>query len=259
MSYQSRFVGRLRSGPAPGSIARRLASQAAARQARRDVALAASRVIAQAAVPRFAGATSYPSRYRTGGYAFQGMGGQEQNFKDTTINGGADTSGSIFLLNGLQTGGSTSQRIGRKIFIKQIVGNFRVRSRTTTLINDFRVALVLDRQANAADTNLITNVYDAVNPVSLRNIGNGSRFVVLQTWEDCNIGDVATVAQQTEKTLITYKYYKRCNIPVTYNSANAGTIGDIQTNALYLICMGSQAAGEGASLVEGTFRIRYTE
>lgn len=184
---------------------------------------------------------------------------RELNFVDTQLtNVGFDTTGSVTLLNGMVQGTTASTRIGRKITMTQIICNLRAVSNTNTLFNDFRMALVLDTQANGAAP-AITDIYDVINSTSMRNISNGTRFRILKTWEDCNVGNQTTAGQQTDNTCMAFKYFQRCNITVTYNANNAGTVGDIQTNALYIITMGNQVSGTSNSLLYGTVRIRYTD
>jgi len=255
MPFQSRFAGRLRPQPV-SSLERRVASQAAARAARRDVAMAASRAIASAAIPRSVGFVQ--ARRRTGGFATRAMGGQELNNKDTSFTLNADTTGSIILVNGVAQGNTQTTRVGRKMVIRSITINFRVSSGTTTITSDFRVALVLDTQANGQALS-ITDVYDSVSPTSLRNLGNSERFRVLMVWEGTNSGNTGTAGQQTETSALAYKLFRMQNIAVQFNNGTDDTIGSIATNSIYLIAMGNRAAGTGASVVVGDCRIRFTD
>jgi len=56
-----------------------------------------------------------------------------------------------------------------------------------------------------------------------------------------------------------FKFYRRLAHPVTFNSGDAGTVADITTGSLYLIYIGSIAAGATAGSIVGHCRIRYSD
>jgi len=93
-------------------------------------------------------------------------------------------------------------------------------------------------------------------PYALRNISNKARFWVL--YDSGLISIVGSSTTPTESSGKVLEMYKRINIPVQYNAGTAGTVGDIQTNALYWVSIGS-GAGTGASVTVGNCRIRYDD
>jgi len=241
------------------SLARRIASQAAARQRTRDAAMIAGRVVA--APPRSI-VLRRPSRYRTGGYSFASQGGKELNFLDTPLAATViDTTGAITLLNGMVQGTSASQRIGRKISIKSIQLRLQHGMGSTGLSTMCRVAIVLDLQSNGAAPawlDVFDNSTSLSAPHTMRNISNAGRFKVLWSHFFTLTGSNAS-GLSTDDTFINDEWYKRCDIPVNYNAGVAGTVGDIQTGGLFYMTLGSTAAGTAAASTTGTIRIRYAD
>lgn len=200
-----------------------------------------------------------PSVLRTGGFSFKSTGGKELNFVDTSIaNSNVSTTAQITLLNGMAQGTTASTRIGRRIQMKSIEMKGYLVPDTTTLVAIARFAIVLDKQANAAAP-AFTDIYDSASPVSLRNISNKARFWVL--WDSGLITTAGntTAGQITDSGVKGLEFYKRINIPVQYNAGTAGTVGDIQTNALYFVAIGSQASGTGDQILTGNVRVRYDD
>lgn len=201
-----------------------------------------------------------PSVLRTGGFSFKATGGKELNFVDTPIAGTqVNLTPFLTLLNGMAQGTTASTRIGRRIQMKSIEMKLRVVADSTTLFTSVRFALVLDKQANAAAP-AFTDIYDTADPCSLRNISNKARFWVL--WDSGVmpiIGNIATAGQQTDSSMKIIEAYKRINIPVQYNAGTAGTVGDIQTNALYFVGVGATASGTADAQITGSIRVRYDD
>jgi len=198
-----------------------------------------------------------PSTARSGGYSFRSQGGKELNFVDTNVNSTFSTTGQVVLLNGMAQGTSASTRIGRKILMKSLEWKFRLLVEAGATTNLIRYAIVVDHQSNGAAP-AITDIYDSVNPTALRNISNKARFTVLyDSGLITMIGNTTTVAVGLEQ--LGSEGYKRINIPVQYNVGTAGTVGDIQTNGLFLITMGSTGAGSADANATGTLRVRYLD
>jgi len=208
-----------------------------------------------------------PSVLRTGGYSFKQQGGMELNFVDTAVVQSAGvgiTNAYLVLLNGTVPGSNNNQRIGRRIDMKSIEFRMLVSNMELALMNGVRFAIVLDKQANGAAC-LITDIWQSGDPTSLRNISNKARFTVL--WDstlmtmignDAQSGGVS--AQMTTTSKIPFQFYKKIGINTQYNSGSAGTIGDIQTNALYFVAMcDCTEANKGTEsiVIDGDFRIRF--
>lgn len=200
-----------------------------------------------------------PSVLRTGGFSFKSTGGKELNFVDSSITStDVSTTASLVLLNGMAQGTTASTRIGRRIQMKSIELKAWLTPGATTTVAVARFALVLDKQANAAAP-AFTDIYDSASPVALRNISNKARFWVL--WDSGLISTCGnlTAGQITDSGMKTLEMYKRINIPVQYNAGTAGTVGDIQTNALYFVSIGSTAVGTADQTLIGNVRVRYDD
>ena len=243
-NMSSRMSVKMQGKSAGSSLSRSLLASRAARQARKSVKRSAAA----------------PSVLRSGGFSFTSTGGKELNFVDTAFNQpNVSTTASITLLNGLAQGTTASTRIGRRIQMKSVEARMFVFSDTLTLGCVTRFALVLDKQANAAAP-AFTDIYDSASSIALRNISNKARFWVL--WDSGLlpiIGNVTTAGQGTDSSYKVMEFYKRINIPVQYNAGTAGTVGDIQTNALYFVAIGDTASGTADARLFGNIRVRYDD
>lgn len=208
-----------------------------------------------------------PSVLRTGGYAFKQQGGMELNFVDTDLgllSGVGATNGVLFLLNGTIPGSGNSNRIGRRIDMKSMEWQFSLVNMTGSNVVNFKYDIVLDKQANGAAC-AITDIFTSGEPTALRNISNKARFVVLHSGTmDWLIGnDTVTggaLTSLTAKSATVEKGYKKIGVNVQYNTGTAGTIADIQTNALYLVFRCDTPEALKATLsyeIDGSFRVRY--
>lgn len=243
-TMSSRMSVKMQGKSAGSSLGRSLQASRLARQARKSMKRAAAA----------------PSVLRSGGFSFTSTGGKELNFVDTAISvPNVSTTASISLLNGLAQGTTASTRIGRRIQMKSVEARMYAYPDTTTLACVTRFAIVLDKQANAAAP-AFTDIYDSGTSVALRNISNKARFWVL--WDSGLIpiiGNTTTAAQGTEASYKAVEFYKRINIPVQYNAGTAGTVGDIQTNALYFVAIGDTVSGTADARVFGNIRVRYDD
>lgn len=189
----------------------------------------------------------------------------------TTIQ--VNTTGDVRLLCVPVLGTDFTQRIGRRIRIRSVYirGFICPESAQTaittggneTLAQQGRMILVLDRQPNATVMTIAQLLKQAFS-FSQLNLDNRDRFKVIadKTFQFQN----STKAAQASPTLIgTYgsnyriKLFKKLNIPVQFNSTNGGTIADISSNALYMVWIGSQAAGTTDLNASLTTRVRFDD
>lgn len=200
-----------------------------------------------------------PSMARTGGYSFRASGGTELNFKDTTIPVSFDSSGTLTLLNGMAQGTTASTRIGRRITVKSIEWRFNCSTSTLTNWTSNRFMIVVDTQANAA-TPAFTDIYDSAIPSTLRNVSNMPRFKVLYDSDEFIMVGNLSASPGNDLIARAFKGYMKVNIPVQYNVGTAGTVGDIQTNAIYFVTIGNSAsATTNTDVFNSQIRIRYTD
>jgi len=172
---------------------------------------------------------------------------------DTDVNLTMDTTGAIRLLNGVVPGVGFSQRIGRSISMRGLDLRLTASVVAGTGVDQIqRVLVVLDHQPNGAAP-VITDILDAVSTESRPNLINAWRFTILQ---DTRF-DLNASAEPGSKRAITEKIC--LGRSTHYNNGVAGTVADIVTNSLFLVFVGSEAAGATAGTVTGTSRVRFVD
>lgn len=175
---------------------------------------------------------------------------------DTTINSQVSTTSVITLLNGLAPGTTASTRIGRKVSVRRIDYVLSLASSTTGIQDHICIAVVEDRQPNGGTF----NTTDYLTGSSSRVLPNANEFARFRTIVRYDVtlagssvasGPPSTVPSAIEQLPVT--------IPVHYNAGTAGTISDIQTNALYLFVIGDGASNATNPFVYGQVRLWYTD
>lgn len=198
--------------------------------------------------------------FKRGGFATVGYVNKVMNkslelkYKDTTLGHTLDNGAFLYTLNSLSQGTTGSTRVGQKILMRTLQMSARVVN-TAAADQTVRVAIVLDRQNNGAaptGATLYSQIYAAATDQALRNIGNMSRFKVLYDMKM----NVRSVNDDSNMRLL--RFYKKLYIPATYNTGNAGDSTDIQTNAVYIVLYGTEAAATAAGMV-GYCRLSYTD
>lgn len=135
-------------------------------------------------------------------------------------------------------GTGESERIGRKILVKQIQIRLNFALGTTddpTRPNQtFRFVMYIDKQANGQQTDPDTQLFTGDQPFAYRNLANSYRFKVMfdkiftmnsmaATGNDVGTtGDFGTVRKYLTIS-------KRCNIPILYSGVTGG-MSEIKTN-----------------------------
>lgn len=164
-----------------------------------------------------------------------------------------DTTGTLTLLNGLTRGDDEGDRDGRRTCIKSL--NMKGISSVTasTGTDQFhRIMLVRMLRPNGTAPS-ITDILQANTVYSLRNRQKIGDFQVLY---DRTLQLNASSESGSQKFI---KYYKRMTMEVQYNAGNAGTIADIEKNALYLLTIGSNASGTSAGTFQANIQIDWLE
>jgi len=157
-------------------------------------------------------------------------------------------------LNCVQQGATAFNRIGTKIMIKSISLNACL-SINGTQPNHVvsRVMLVYDRQPNGAfplfSALLSDNISTAPSFNSQVNMANRSRFVILRD----QYFELSEGGQET----LPIKFFVKTKLETQFG-ANAGTIGDITTGAIYLVAYAQYSGATNyITLHEIQSRIRY--
>jgi len=172
---------------------------------------------------------------------------------------GANTTGTVTLLNGVATGTDFTDRIGRKIIMKSLYIRGVCKPEDDNIANTLaRVLIVYDMQSNGAAP-VVTDVLKSATSASQLNMNNRDRFKVLMDKQYAvgKVLDTATQAFAGSPTIHQLKKYKRLNLEVLFNGTT-NVIGSIATGSVYMITIGNQAAGLGAEFLVST-RIRFID
>lgn len=175
---------------------------------------------------------------------------------DSTIGIGMDTVGNSVLLNGLFIGPSAYNRIGMRTIVKSIQLSLDAKVNSSGVDQNVRVIVYSKVQNQGATETAATaynKIYSTGTPLAVRNLSYIKDYRVLYD----NKFDLGAISKTSSQRTI--KKYIKCNIPVVYNIGGAGTAADIDQNALYLLCIGDEAAGTSASALVGYVRVRYTD
>lgn len=248
-------------GPGPGY---------ARKQARMDAQSQGYAAVQNVVAARPQYATKAYSSYRPGaGFTRNrnAMGTRaEKKVIDTYYNATVQADGSNFLLlNGTKPGSQNYDRIGRKISMKslQVHGKLNVLSNETTTGFCIRMLIVYDKQPNGASPTYgdIIKSQDITGATSSTysdfvNLDNRDRFEIIRD-HFIQLGQFTTTPDYATGPLTVpiNEYLKLANREVCYNAGNAGTIGDIQSGALYMFLVADNA-GANSDL---SFRVRFTD
>lgn len=191
-------------------------------------------------------------------------GGLEKKFIDVATNDTTVASAGAILNSGTQVvisqGTSQSQRIGRKVCLKNINWRYNINLPSAALMTSTsdmcRVILYWDKQANGA-TAAGADILTSVNVYGYNNLSNMNRFIILYD-KVHSINATAAVyngaAIETGSRDQWYSVYKKVDIPIEYSGTD-GTIDEIQSNNIGVLLV-SEA---GLCGFESVMRIRYTD
>lgn len=166
-----------------------------------------------------------------------------------------NTTGSFNLLNGCVQGSDYSNRIGRKIVMRSLyIRGFAFPEPSATAANSpsqqARMIIFLDSQPNGAAP-AVTDLLNSATPASQLNLNNRDRFRVLRD-QTFVFGPQVYAVSATAAPTVTgtpsvadVNCYVKMGHETIFNAGNAGTIGDINSGALYMFWIGSVTAGTG--------------
>lgn len=174
----------------------------------------------------------------------------EMKVVDVSANLAATNAGAILLLNGVQPGTALNQRVGRQIQMRSLKYHLTAAVTAATGVDQIhRVLIVLDAQPNGVALTY-TDVLDG-GQTSQVNISNQKRFKILSDERIyLNASGEPDSARLLDGSIGMHTI-------VQYNAGVAGTVADISTNSLYMIVLGSEAAGVTAGTVAGTLRCKF--
>jgi hypothetical protein len=166
--------------------------------------------------------------------------------------------GGINPCNWVIQGADVNNRVGSKVTMKSLSVNLTF-SCVTSLGNSIRIMVVLDKQPNGlplARAELFQVAGLATDFISPTNISWRGRFRVLRD----EVHDFAESGSAPMVSQYTYKTYVKKIITTDYKSSTGfGQVGDLSTNAIYLLCF-VETPGSVTELVvcqSGHVRLRY--
>lgn len=192
--------------------------------------------------------------------------GEKKVIDVAVANYSVDTTGSITLLNGCTQGSDYDERVGRKIVNRSVYIRGYVTPTLTANVTSppqlCRMILFIDNQPNGAAP-AVTDVLNTANSTSQLNLNNRDRFKILRD-ETFPLGFVLGNAggdiTAGDMTVADCNVYKKLAVETIFNAGNAGTIGDINSGAIYMMWIGSQVAGPGNGAVATvSARIRFMD
>lgn len=182
----------------------------------------------------------------------------------------ANTTGSFTLLHIPQLGSDFNNRIGRKTHIRSIYIRGRILIEpanavpaTTAGNQQARLIVFIDLQPNGAAP-AVTDLLNEAVPSSHLNPNNRDRFKVIKdktfVFEPFTFSTTATQSVAAwNRTIHDIKIYKKCNIETIFNATNGGTIGDINSGAVYMFWIGSTVAGALDANAILSARVRFDD
>ncbi len=204
-----------------------------------------------------------PGITRQAGYYGRFTSGGEKKFHDVVVDDSPiPTSITIFNLTVIPEGNGESERIGRKITIKQISCNYSMQLIAGTSATDtsdtVNCMIIQDRQTNGAQF-VGLDLKETDNIISFNNLANSKRFKTLWS-KDYNLQAGGAAASGAAFVFSEDRQFVRwnlkVNIPIEYdNSATTGVITTVRSNNVYFVTRSSSAV----TAAIGRVRVRYTD
>ena len=186
----------------------------------------------------------------------------------------ANTTGAFTLLHVPTLGTDYTNRIGRKTLAKSIYIRGRVTTEvaaaaggTTKSVEGQLVRLIVfvDLQPNANNPAIaVTDILNTADPASQLNLNNRDRFRILKDKQWCFDPYIVSTATNfyasASRQVYPVKIFKKCMVESVFNGTNGGSIADLNSGAIYMLTIGSAAAGTNtdANLIVST-RVRYVD
>ncbi len=188
---------------------------------------------------------------------------QELKFHDLDLDDQVVAMGSqveVTSLNVIAQGTTESQRIGRRVVIKQIHYRYNISLPATATAADtsdvIRIMIVIDKQCNGAAADDL-DILESADYQSFNNLSNKKRFTVLfdRTYAvKCHAGAGNGTNDGFVNDMQAYEWHKDCNIVIEYdNSATTGVITSQRSNNL--LWLTASRVGKGGT--NGKVRLRF--
>jgi hypothetical protein len=167
-----------------------------------------------------------------------------------------NTTGSITLITTIPQGTSVVSRVGKRILIKSIQLRGRVEADTAATIAPWAFMLVYDKRPTGA-LPAITDILVSISSQSLNNDDNSGRFQILHRQDGVTIGNNTTPTVGTEA--VTVNTFVKVNKASVYKAGTTGAIAEIEQGAIYLVTVGTIAAGTADANLVAAFRTRFRD
>ncbi len=187
---------------------------------------------------------------------------QELKFFDLDVDDAVVTNTAAITdsINKIAQGTTEVTRIGRKCTIKSINWRFRVQlpngTSSASTSDTLRVIMYLDKQCNGA-TATSAGILESDDFQSFNNLANKSRFRTLmdRTYTiSTRAGGGNGTAEDYGKEGVDDSFYKKCNIPIEFDST-AGAITEIRSNNVGILLITESGLMGFASKI----RIRFSD
>lgn len=203
----------------------------------------------------------YGARYgaRTPLQRAPGMSG-ETGFVDVALASYAlDTTGSVTLLNPIAQGASVNQRVGKKVVLRGLQCRGNLQNNNNATFNDVAFLIVYDKRPTGA-LPTVTDILVSASANAMNNDANAGRFKIVKREDGVLTGNFTAAQNVTTGSSIPSDWYLSLKeMPTVYKAAATGAIGDIEEGALYLVTVGSNAAGVTAATASMAFRLRFKD
>lgn len=170
------------------------------------------------------------------------------------------------VLNAQVNGAELYQRVGRKTYMKSIHIRGGIQPNAVGMDSMCRMLLIYDAQPNKVaplitDLLLDSNAAAGTTWASEINLINRQRFKILKDTQ-YYLGSVTNIAGNAElipdpirNSLNVEMFVKLHGLETIYNATNGGTVADISSGAIFLVCVGD--ANAGSFQFNYTSRLRY--
>lgn len=156
------------------------------------------------------------------------------------------------LINGLATGSSASQRIGRQVNLKALLMKGWVSLASTSVGGSpIRILAVYDKQANGVAP-VITDILLADSFTSPNNLSNRDRFVTIFD----NYTEIISTGNNFSAAV---NLFKQFDLEEMFNAGTAGDITDITSGSIYVFAAQNSNITTAAPTVSMRYRVRYTD
>lgn len=185
-------------------------------------------------------------------HSLQRQMNSEKKYIDVSFTTTSSTTVAFTNINGIQLGTTATTRLGQSLKIVSVYvnGYWDIPSFLTPFTAYCRLIVFIDKQANGA-TPSASDILTPATVLGAMVVGNSKRFKILMDVRK----HISTVGPATAIV----RRFKRVSIKTEYNTGNAGTVADIQTNSMFLMHMSDIAAANGPPSFFADVRSRFVD